>query len=94
MVGADGRYHGLRDRTGPRRGAGDEQSGDHTVADLAELPALVTRASPLPDALGALVSAQGTGLPVLDGDATELVGWITHQSVLKALSLESVGSTA
>jgi CIC family chloride channel protein len=46
------------------------------------------------EALGALVSAQGTGLPVLDEEATELVGWLTHQSLLNALKTESVGSAA
>jgi CIC family chloride channel protein len=32
-----------------------------------------------------LVTAQGTGLPVLDETRTTLVGWITHQTILSAL---------
>jgi CIC family chloride channel protein len=92
VVGADGRYHGCVTARAVAEALGDEQSRDHTVADLAELPPLVTRTSPLTEALGALVSAQGTGLPVLDNEATELVGWLTHQSLLTALAPESVGS--
>jgi CIC family chloride channel protein len=94
VVGADGRYHGCVTARAVAEALGDQQSRDHTVADLAELPPLVTRASPLPDALGALVSAQGTGLPVLDAETTELVGWLTHQSLLRALRPETVRSTA
>lgn len=37
------------------------------------------------DALQLLVTAQGTGLPVLDETKIVLVGWITHQRVLTAL---------
>ncbi|MEV6610782.1 chloride channel protein [Kutzneria sp. NPDC051319] len=94
VVGADGRYHGCVTARAVAEALGDEQSRDHTVADLAELPPLVTCASPLPEALGALVSAQGTGLPVLDDEATELVGWLTHQSLLRALQPEPVRNQA
>jgi CIC family chloride channel protein len=94
VVGTDGRYHGCVTARAVAEALGDEQSHDHAVADLAELPPLVTCNSPLREALGALVSAQGTGLPVLDEKATELVGWLTHQSLLNALNTESVGSAA
>ncbi len=57
-----------------------------TVGDLAEMPTAVTAGQSLADALHLLVAAQGTGLPVLDETRTSLVGWITHQTVLAALS--------
>jgi CIC family chloride channel protein len=94
VVGADGRYHGCVTARAVAEALGDEQSHDRIVADLAELPPLVTHHEPVTDALGALVSAQGTGLPVLDAEATELVGWITHQAVLRALHSAPVGRTA
>lgn len=36
-------------------------------------------------ALHLLVSCPGTGLPVLDPEDGHLVGWLTHQSALRAL---------
>jgi chloride channel protein, CIC family len=55
------------------------------VGDLAELPTPVTADMPVAQALQLLVNSPGTGLPVLDGAKSSLVGWITHQSVLAAL---------
>jgi CIC family chloride channel protein len=59
-----------------------------TIGDLAELPAPVTAEQPIAEALHLLVTAQGTGLPVLDETKTALIGWITHQTVLTALRPE------
>ncbi|WP_328329868.1 MULTISPECIES: chloride channel protein [unclassified Streptomyces] len=56
-----------------------------TAGDLAELPPGLRSDMPLSAALHALVSAPGTGLPVLDADRDAPVGWITHQSALRAL---------
>ncbi|MGY1437174.1 chloride channel protein [Streptomyces reniochalinae] len=56
-----------------------------TVRDLAESPRPVTADTRLGSALHALVNSPGTGLPVLGADRTRLVGWLTHQSALRAL---------
>ena len=85
VVGADGHYHGCVTAQAVAEALGDEQSRDNVVTDLVVRPPLITRDLPLSDALGALVSAQGTGVPVLDTDGTALIGWITHQTVLAAL---------
>ena len=56
-----------------------------TVGDLAMLPTTVDEDTDLAAALGALMSAKGTGLPVLDATHRQVVGWVTHQNVLTAL---------
>ncbi|OXY86383.1 chloride channel protein [Streptomyces diastatochromogenes] len=56
-----------------------------TVGQLAEPPAPVTTDQPLAQALHALLSAAGTGLPVLDTNQGKLVGWLSHQSALRSV---------
>ncbi|MQA12438.1 MAG: chloride channel protein [Pseudonocardiaceae bacterium] len=85
VVGADGQYHGCVTARAVAESLGDESSSDRTVADLAELPPLVTRDFTLTEALDALVDGQGTGLPVLEPGGRALIGWISHQRVLAAL---------
>ncbi|MGR3939678.1 chloride channel protein, partial [Streptomyces sp. BRA346] len=63
----------------------DAQATPRTIADLAEQPPAVTAGAPLSGALHTLVTADGAGLPVLDADTGEPVGWLTHQTVLSAL---------
>lgn len=85
VVGDDGAYHGcVTARAVSEELAGEDAAG-RVVGDLAELPPLVARESSLADALSALADSPGTGLPVLTAE-NMLVGWITHQSVLEALS--------
>ncbi|MGW7527317.1 chloride channel protein [Streptomyces sp. NPDC054783] len=48
-------------------------------------PAPVTPEQPLAQALHTLVSAAGTGVPVLDTEQGEPVGWLSHQSALRAV---------
>ncbi|MCD9876359.1 chloride channel protein [Streptomyces guryensis] len=55
------------------------------VGQLAEPPASVTAEQPLAQALHALLSAAGTGLPVLDSEHGKPVGWLSHQSALRAV---------
>jgi CIC family chloride channel protein len=59
-----------------------------TAADLAVLPRPVTAEMTLAEALHALDAAEGTGLPVLGGEAAggAVVGWLTHQAVLAAVA--------
>jgi CIC family chloride channel protein len=85
VIGADGQYQGCVTAKAVAEALGEEHAVDRTVTDLAQLPPLVTRESTLREALDALTTAQGTGLPVLDAEAGALTGWITHQSVLTAL---------
>ncbi|MCP2254767.1 chloride channel protein, CIC family [Prauserella aidingensis] len=63
---------------------GDPDAAD-TVAGLAEVPAAVTTTTSLVDALDPLVDAEGTGLPVVDESGRELVGWLTHQTLLHTM---------
>jgi CIC family chloride channel protein len=56
-----------------------------TVERLAEPPAPVTTDQPLAQALHILLTAAGTGVPVLDGERGKPVGWLSHQSALRAV---------
>ena len=55
------------------------------VAQLAETPAPIVADQPLAQALHALLSAAGTGMPVLDSPHGKPVGWLSHQSALRAV---------
>ncbi|MGW5658580.1 chloride channel protein [Streptomyces sp. NPDC003758] len=55
------------------------------VGQLAELPTPVQADQPLALALHALLSAAGTGVPVLDPDNGKPVGWLSHQNALRAV---------
>ncbi|MFB7509647.1 chloride channel protein [Streptomyces broussonetiae] len=57
----------------------------HTVEQLAAPPTTVTPEQPLAQALHALLSAAGTGVPVLDSERGKPVGWLSHQSALRAV---------
>ncbi|MFG2416959.1 chloride channel protein [Streptomyces goshikiensis] len=63
----------------------DAKDTPTTVADLAERPHPLTSNMSLGAALHILVSSPGTGLPVLGPEDGHLVGWLTHQSALRAL---------
>ncbi|WP_367220854.1 chloride channel protein [Streptomyces sp. 16-176A] len=56
-----------------------------TIAPLAAPPAPVTVGQPLAQALQTLLTAAGTGVPVLDDRHGEPVGWLSHQSALRAV---------
>ncbi|MFJ9725045.1 chloride channel protein [Streptomyces sp. NPDC101209] len=55
------------------------------VGQLAEPPSPITAGQPLAQALHILLSAAGTGLPVLDDAHGRPVGWLSHQSALRAV---------
>ena len=80
-----GAYRGTVSARAAAQALTDDSQAPETIAELAELPTPVTARQPIADALQLLVTAQGTGLPVLDDTKTALVGWITHQRVLTAL---------
>lgn len=58
--------------------------GGEPVSEVLTVPRPVQADSDLATALEALVAADPSGLPVLDGAGTGLSGWITHQAVLAA----------
>ncbi|MBY8889457.1 chloride channel protein, partial [Streptomyces sp. PTM05] len=73
-------------RTAAETLAGDDANGTATpVSSITHLPKPVGVATDLSDALDALVTADGAGLPVLDETGSRLIGWVTHQSILTAL---------
>ncbi|MFE6690991.1 chloride channel protein [Streptomyces sp. NPDC057743] len=55
------------------------------ASDLAQLAPPITADMPLATALHALMTAPGTGLPVVDPNKKHLVGWLTHQGALRVL---------
>ena len=85
VTGADGAYRGTVTARAAAEALTDRDQAPKTIGGLAELPTPVTTEETLADALHLLVTAQGTGLPVLDETRTTLVGWITHQTILSAL---------
>jgi CIC family chloride channel protein len=61
-----------------------------TVASVVEYPQTVVADQPLEQALDALDAADGP-VPVVGHDQTHLVGWLTHQHVLRALNAAPAG---
>ncbi|MEU9154958.1 chloride channel protein [Streptomyces sp. NPDC048417] len=55
------------------------------VGQLAEAPLPVVADQPLAQALHTLLSAGGTGVPVLDSEQGKPLGWLSHQSALRAV---------
>jgi CIC family chloride channel protein len=64
--------------------ADDNDTDIATVARLAEMPPAVAADTPLADALQSLVASDATGIPVVN-ERHQLVGWLTHQAVLRAV---------
>jgi CBS domain-containing protein len=68
--------------------ADDEEASDRTVERLAEMPAVVRPDTSLAAALDVLVHSDPSGVPVAS-EGRVLVGWLTHQTVLRALATPS-----
>ncbi len=86
VVDADGRYLGI---VTARAAADALADGEHDlvpVGDIMEQSQAVRSDCNLEKSLDALESAAGTAIPVLDQSGRLLLGWLTHQRVLKALS--------
>jgi CIC family chloride channel protein len=64
--------------------AADDDAATATVDRLAQLPPSVAPGDRLGDALDTLVSSDATGIAVVDDG--RLVGWLTHQALLRAVS--------
>ncbi|GAA1847506.1 chloride channel protein [Actinomadura bangladeshensis] len=95
VLDEQGAYQGVITARAAAEALADAEAGRQTVppsaGDLAEMPAPLTIDMPLSDALHVLTAAGGSGLPVLDAERTVLAGWITHQSVLRALHVPAEG---
>ncbi|MFE7899450.1 chloride channel protein [Streptomyces sp. NPDC057424] len=63
-----------------------------TVGELAASPAPVIAGQPLAQALDALLPAAGTGVPVFDAEGGRPVGWLSHQSALRAVHASTASS--
>lgn len=85
VVDADGAYLGIATARTAAETLADGAHDATAVGAVTHLPATVSAQSDLSTALDALITAQGAGLPVLDGPHNRLVGWITHQSLLAAM---------
>lgn len=68
----------------------DPAAVPRNASDLAERPAIVTADMPLAEVLHTLVTADGTGFPVLARGSGQPNGWLTHQAVLSALHSSAV----
>ena len=86
VVSADGVYLGTATARTAAETLGDDDHAGSAVSTITHLPRAVATATSLSDALDALVSAEGAGLPVLDASHDQLVGWVTHQCVLAAMN--------
>ncbi|MFG2309873.1 chloride channel protein [Streptomyces sp. NPDC048566] len=86
VVDAAGRYLGTVTAQSVGEALAEEPDAAPTrVGELAEPPAAVLSDEPLAQALHGLLSAGGTGVPVLDAEDGTPVGWLSHQSALRAV---------
>ena len=86
VLGTDGQYHGCVTARAVAEALAETGTTSHSVADLVELPPVVTTTTALAAALDVLTTAPGSGVPVLSENKNELVGWLTHQGVLAAIA--------
>jgi chloride channel protein, CIC family len=82
VVDAAGRYRGTV--TSRRVEQALREDGQAVLGDLAESIPVLRPDELLEDAVGVLVRSAGAGLPVVDSDRQEVVGWLTHHDVLRA----------
>jgi CIC family chloride channel protein len=86
VVDASGRYVGVVTAQAIAEALAEQpEAGPAAVGQLAEQPAPVTTDQSLAQALHALLSAAGTGVPVFDAAHGRPVGWLSHQSALRAV---------
>ncbi len=97
VTGPDGQYLGVLTAQAAAAALSDERATGPTaellVRELIQLPQTMTLESPLHEALDALVTAEPSGLPVLDPTGRHLAGWITHQSLLAAVHKAHASTT-
>jgi CIC family chloride channel protein len=84
LVDETGRYQGVLTALAVADALGDPDRAGQSAGHLAVWPQEVTTAASLADGLDALQDAPGSGVAVLDPRHRDVVGWITHQSMLAA----------
>lgn len=85
VLDLDGRYRGIITAHAVADALSDGEHDNASVASIVELPDAVRTTDHLADALDALESTPGA-IPDLGQDRANLVGWLSHQQVLMALS--------
>ncbi|MFE2436327.1 CBS domain-containing protein [Streptomyces sp. NPDC048405] len=91
----EGAYLGIVTARAVTEALAEQPDGAPAVTgDLVEMPPCVTADQQLAHALHPLLSASGTGLPVLDAERDEPVGWLSHQGALRSLHLPHNAPTA
>jgi len=93
VLATDGTYLGTATARSTAQALAEGTHAASNVATITHRPATITADSDLTDALDALTSAGGAGLPVLDPTRTQLTGWITYESVLASLHHPTTRST-
>jgi CIC family chloride channel protein len=83
VLDRDGRLLGVIAAVDVEQALGRSTDGLSAGALVHDTPELRAEQS-LTDAVRALASSDDDGLPVLDRDGTNVVGWLTHQRVLRA----------
>jgi CIC family chloride channel protein len=84
ITGADGSFLGVASARAVAEVLAEGGRDGEPVREVVTVPKPVHADSELATALEALVSADPSGLPVLDEAGKGLSGWITHQAVLAA----------
>lgn len=83
---SEGTYLGIVTARAVTEALAEQPDGAPSVTGtLVETPPRVTADQQLAHALHPLLSASGTGLPVLDAGKNEPVGWLSHQGALRSL---------
>ena len=86
VVDSEGEYLGVATARGVADALADGEHDQATLATVVETPASVRAGHTLDQCLDVLDIAAGAGaVPVLDDAGERVIGWLTHQQVLRAL---------
>ncbi len=84
VLDAHGSYRGIATAHAVADTLADGEHNRATISSVVELPDAVSITDHLPEALNALESTPGA-IPVLDEKKANVVGWLSHQQVLRLL---------
>ncbi|RDH76457.1 chloride channel protein [Mycolicibacterium moriokaense] len=90
VIDGDGSYAGCLSTRDLTEALGDSDPPP-TVATLVDQPALITVDTPVDEILSALPGYGGTGLPVLDAEHSNVIGWVSYETVLNRLHPDIAG---
>ncbi|MFD7256387.1 chloride channel protein [Streptomyces sp. NPDC059874] len=86
VVDATGGYRGTVSSVVATEALGAGLPADERVAMVLDMPKGVREGESLQEALAQFAASEGDGVPVLDAEGRQLVGWLSHRTVLAALS--------